>query len=605
METAERGNGEAKLGLRRLELGLVRIRWFAVAFGLFQTWQVVTDSEKEPGYVAPVTLVLLAVLTAGNLLIARLASRTSTSRTLRRIGLAAFALDAVVVTGVAWLYSYDPGDDTWVVLYVLPMEGALRYQLRGALATIALALASELAREAYVDALSPRYEFVLQAATFRVGVLAIIALVAGVMARSLARRAAEADQRARAFEELAGREAAGRRELSAFHEIVLAGMAGQDPEPALQSMARAITRHLGYEGLAIHMVEDERLRCRAALGLASPIEGSSRALGEGMVGRVAATGRPELVRGPMVSPDEAAQGVRCAMAVPMKVGNLVIGVIDAHAGDPEAFDEDSLEGLTRLGGQVGMVALQAVLLAEREETVRRLQELDRMRSEFVAITSHELRTPITSIRGFARTLAERLDEIPRKEATEFLAVIDAQSERLARLVNDLLVVSRIEARRLELRVREVEVGPFLEHVAASFDSKGRIELRLPERPTSARFDPDRVEQVLHNLLDNAVKFSPAGVPVVLAVSDSLEVLEFSVADRGSGIPPEEIPRIFERFHQVGEVLTREQRGVGLGLYISKRIVDEMGGEIRVVSELGEGTTLRVRLPHRAAPDPVL
>jgi signal transduction histidine kinase len=114
-----------------------------------------------------------------------------------------------------------------------------------------------------------------------------------------------------------------------------------------------------------------------------------------------------------------------------------------------------------------------------------------------------------------------------------------------------------------------------------------------------------VEQVLHNLLDNAVKFSPPDASVILGAEEPGNALEFTVIDRGGGIPPEELSRIFERFHQVGDPMTREQDGVGLGLYISKRIVDEMGGEIRVSSEVGQGTTFRVRLPHRPAPDPVL
>jgi signal transduction histidine kinase len=601
----EHANGAGLAGLRRLELGLAQIRWFGVAFGLFQTWQVAINPPEPPGYVVPATLVAMGALAVGNPIVIRLATHAGAARSLRLIGMGAFALDAAVILAVSWIYSYTPTDNTWVLLYVLPIEGALRYQLRGAVATIGLGLVSELGREIYVAALAPRYEFLLQAVTFRVGVLAIIAMVAGIMARSLARRAAEADQRARAFEELAGREATGRRELAAFHEIVLAGVAGQDSERALQSMAEAITRHLGYEGLAIHMVDEDRLRCRAARGLASSMAGRTRELGEGLVGRVAATARPELVQD-LAPPEEIApEGVCCAMAVPMQVGDLVVGVIEAQAAQPDAFDPEALEAFTRLARQVAVVALQAVLLAERDETVQRLQELDRMRSEFVAITSHELRTPITSIRGFARTLAERLDEITEDEVREFLSVIDVQSERLARLVNDLLVVSRIEARRLEFKIQEVDVGPFLERVGASFDGKGRVKLRRPDPSVTARFDPDRVEQVLHNLLDNAVKFSAADSPVLLATNDSEDVLEFTVADHGMGIPRDEIPRIFERFHQLGDPLTREQDGVGLGLYISKRIVDEMGGEIRVSSKVGDGTTFRVRLPHHPAPDPVL
>jgi signal transduction histidine kinase len=599
-------NGNGVVALRRLELGLVRIRWFALAFGLFQTWQVAISPQPQPGYVVPATLALLGVLAAGNLAIGRLASRTTSPRALQRIGLGAFGLDAAVVVGVAWMYSYDPNDTTWVLMYVLPMEGALRYQLRGAVATIVLALVSELAREAYVDALSPRYEFMLQAATFRVGVLAIIALVAGMMARSLARRAAEADQRARAFEELAGREAAGRQELAAFHETILAGVAGQDPEQALQSMAESITGLLKYDGLAIHMVDEDRVRCRAARGLVKRTAGTSVGLGDGLAGRVARTGRAELIRAEDATAIELPEAAEGAMAAPMHVGSLVIGTLVAYTRERGAFDGDALRSFLRLAGQVAVVALQAVLLAERDETVRRLQELDRMRSEFVAITSHELRTPITAIRGFIKTLTHQLERLSPVEAKDFLDIIDAQSERLARLVNDLLVVSRIEARRLELQVRDVEVAPFLRRVAAFFDGgRGRIDLLLPDERVTSRFDPDRMEQVLHNLLDNALKFSPGEAPIVLSAGEPDNVLEFTVTDRGSGIPPEEITRIFERFHQVGDPMTREQNGVGLGLYISKRIVDEMGGEIRVSSEVGEGTTFRVRLPHRRVPDPVL
>ena len=599
-------NGNGAAGLRRLELGLARIRWFAIAFGLFQTWQVAMSPQPQPGYVVPGTLALLALLAAGNVAIVRLAPRTIDPRRLRRIGLGAFILDAAVVVGVAWIYSYDPNDTTWVLMYVLPMEGALRYQLRGAVATIALALISEVAREAYVDALSPEYEFMLQAATFRVGVLALIALVVGFMARSLAHRAAEADQRARAFEELAGREAENRQELAAFHETVLAGVTGQDPESALQSMAEAITRHLSYDGLAIHMVGDGRLRCRAARGLVKRAAGTTVALGEGLAGRVAKTGKAEVLRAADARGDELPQTSSASMAAPMHVGGLVIGVLVAYTRQSDGFDGEALRAFTRLADQVAVVALQAVLLAERDDTVRRLQELDRMRSEFVAITSHELRTPITAIRGFVKTLTNQLERLSPVEAKDFLDIIDARSERLARLVNDLLVVSRIEARRLELQIREVDVEPFLNRVASFFDGRrGRVELRLPDEPITSRFDPDRVEQVLHNLLDNAMKFSPETVPVILGADQPDNVLEFTVMDRGSGIPPEEITNIFERFHQVGDPMTREQNGVGLGLYISKRIVDEMGGEIRVSSEVGEGTIFRVRLPHRLAPEPVL
>jgi len=183
----------------------------------------------------------------------------------------------------------------------------------------------------------------------------------------------------------------------------------------------------------------------------------------------------------------------------------------------------------------------------------------------------------------------------------FMEIIDRQSGRLARLVEDLLFISRIEAGAVRLAAEEVDVRRFLKEVVESqtLEGRSRLWLDVGEDVGTAFLDPQRVEQVIRNLIDNALKFSPQDSQVFLEASRADGTLRVSVADHGPGIAEDELPHIFERFHQAGEVLTREAEGAGLGLYISKRLVEAMGGTIEARSVPGEGATFTVTLPVRA------
>ncbi|HEX9891203.1 MAG TPA: HAMP domain-containing sensor histidine kinase [Actinomycetota bacterium] len=580
MPSTERQAGK----LLRLEMSLVNIRWFGVAFGLFQVWQGASVPPVPPPSVLAAAYGLVALLAVGNAAVWMAIRRPPTQTRLRWIGVAAFALDIVVVAGNSWIYSFDRYGATWVLMYVLPLEGAMRYQLQGAMASVAVAFAAEAGRELYRMYLFPDVSFVLTSVTFRVGVLAIIALVAGMMARSLARQAAAANRRAHAFEDLARRESRARSELAAFHAAVMAGIESEEPEQAMQSMADSIGARLGYESLCILSGEAPRLRCVAIYG-----EHGEQA---GMVAPPASTvARSAVVRRPML-----ADGGR-EIAAPMVIAGQVIGAIHVGASLEGTFGDAELEVLGRLADQVALVAYHVRLHAERAETVRRLEELAQLKSDFVAITSHELRTPLTGIRGFASILYNQFDTLPREDQREYLQVIDQQSQRLSRLVEDLLVVSRLDDGRLKLKPRDVEVRPFVDGVVASFAEDAlRLTVDVPDEPRWVRMDPDRVEQMLRNLIHNALKFSPAEQPVDVRVRGLDASVEFEVADRGEGIPAGEVESIFERFHQVAN---DTRQGVGLGLYITKRLVDEMGGQIEVDSVEGYGATFRFRVPQPA------
>jgi signal transduction histidine kinase len=597
---------------RRLERGLVRVRWFGVVLGLYLVTQ--TNSGFPP-HASHTVLVLastmMAALALGNVAIAIGTRKIQTIEGLRWLGLAAFAFDAMVIFASAWIYSYDPRNPTWVVIYILPLEGALRYQLGGALAAVGFTWINEIAREAYLAArfdhpepllFIPKWTFQVSNIAFRVGLQAIIAAVAGFMARSLARQRDKAAAQAARSEEVARRETAARRELAAFNTAVLTGVAAQDLDSSIQLMAGAIGRDLGYESLTIMLREGDHLVVKGMYGM--PFYEEAIPLGQGVTGTAAATGRALIVPDVRDFPGYIAADpeMRSEMAVPMKIGEELVGVVDVESRMPNAFHEASLDVLTRLADQIALVAHSNLLLSQQRETMTRLQELDQMKSDFIAITSHELRTPITAIRGFVKTLLRNRERLTSEQVLSFMDIIDRQSERLARLVEDLLFISRIEAGAIRLQMEEINFAVFLKDVVDALTPQGRSRVWLDVDRDSPRvvIDPVRTEQILRNLIENALKFSPPDSQVFLTGQVEDGTVHVSVADEGVGITEEEIPRIFERFHQAGEVMTREAEGAGLGLYITKRLVEAMDGDISVESTRGRGTTFKVSLPARPA-----
>jgi signal transduction histidine kinase len=602
---------------RRLERGLIRVRWFAVALGFYLVSQT---NNGLPPYasrrVLALAYVIMSTLAVGNVVITIATRRIQTAEGFRRLGVAAFVFDAIAIYASAWVYSYDPRGSTWVVIYILPLEGALRYQLGGALTVVAFTWINEIAREAYLAArfdhpqpllFIPKWNFAVANIAFRVGVQAIIAAVAGFMARSLARQRDRAAAQAARSEEVARRETAARRELAAFNTAVRTGVAAPDLDSSIQLMAGAIGRDLGYESLTIMLREDDHLVVKGMYGM--PFYGEPIPLGEGVTGTVALTGRPIIIADVREFPSyiQADPDMRSEMAAPMKIGDEIVGVVDVESRMPNAFHDAALDVLSRLADQIALVAHSNLLLSQQRETMSRLQELDQMKSDFIAITSHELRTPITAIRGFVKTLLRNRERLSGEQIVSFMNIIDRQSERLARLVEDLLFVSRIEAGTIRLQMEEVRLPSFLKDVVDALTPQGRsrVWLEVDRETPPVVIDPNRMEQILRNLIENALKFSPPDSQVFLTGKIEEGAIHLSVSDQGVGITEAEIPRIFERFHQAGEVMTREAEGAGLGLYITKRLVEAMDGQIEVESNPGEGTTFNVTLPLRPVEEPAV
>jgi signal transduction histidine kinase len=585
---------------RRLERGVAGLRWIVVAFGVAQTALALRDQAVNPDYVLPLEFVLVAVLAIGNVALSTAVERATVVRQLRWVGVCGFVLDILVITGLIWTSGASPADPIWVIAYVLPLEGAIRYGLPGALMPVAVNLVSEVVREQYLVDRYPGHLYMATAVAFRVGIGLVVAVVAGLMARSLEREAEKARGRATVAEESAAREAQARRQVGAFHAAILAGVAEDDLATGVRSMVQTIGRDLGCEAFAVLLLEEDEdgatsIVAKGVHGDPGYAAGARLAAGEGRLGGAALDGRP----GVWADPAEA--------VVPLRAEGAVIGLLHERSTTPGAIDRERLLLLGRLADQIALVVQAGRLRARQEETLQRLRELDEMKSDFVAITSHELRTPLAAIRGFINTLRRRLDELSGDETREFLEIVDQQTDRLIRLVEDLLVVSRIEAGKITLHPEPVEPVSFLERVVTGMGEHGpRIEVRShPDLPGAILVDPQRLAQILTNLLQNAVKFSPPEERVTLDVGMSEDGVAFTVGDHGPGISADEQQRVFERFHQTDAAVTRRSEGAGLGLYITKQLVEAMGGTIELRSELGAGSTFRVTLPVTpVAPAPV-
>jgi len=248
------------------------------------------------------------------------------------------------------------------------------------------------------------------------------------------------------------------------------------------------------------------------------------------------------------------------------------------------------------GGASGVVALF--------HDISRLKQVDEIRRDFVANVSHELRTPLSIFHGNLETLLEAGD-LDEKETRHIYEVMKRHSDRLNLLVNDLLSLARLESKEANLQLAEIKLRDFLEGVTRDWKKRLagkslRLELEVPDNFPTLRADERRLEEVVHNLLDNAVKYSPQNGRILIQASAPNQEVVLSVCDAGVGIAAGELPRIFERFYRADRARSRELGGTGLGLSIVKHIAQLHGGRVEAESVAGQGTTIRVILPNPVA-----
>ena len=358
----------------------------------------------------------------------------------------------------------------------------------------------------------------------------------------------------------------------------------------LADLADAVGGMVVQLGQTIHTLTDERNRSAAILG--SMVEG------------VAVVGGDERIlycnqafEQILELPQGSSQGKKLVEG--LRQAELVTAVRQVLPGGEEVTGEVEVGTVRRRSFSVTAAPVRAAGASSAVlvlHDITELRRLERVRRDFVANVSHEFKTPLTAIQGFAETLlGGALDDTANRK--RFMEIIREHAQRLARLTDDLLKLSRIEAGRLDLESGPVSVPGLVngcvETARLKAESKGvRITVELPKGLPPVRGDAVQLGEVLQNLVDNALQYTPAGGRIeVTAYSNGNEVI-FTVADTGIGIPESDLERIFERFYRVDAARAREAGGTGLGLSIARHIVDAHGGRIWVESAVGQGSRFR-------------
>jgi PAS domain S-box-containing protein len=395
-----------------------------------------------------------------------------------------------------------------------------------------------------------------------------------------------------------------------------------DPNWVTQAISERVAEVLGDWSAVILRDPDARElrvasiyhRDMASLGLAwSYIYRQPLIVGEGIIGQVVSTGYPSLTTNVRAVTDVKSPGtyhqspVKLAslLILPLRTRREVIGALIIAANDPDrAMTDDKLPLAEVLAERASLAIENARLYTEQVEARHKLEDLSRLKDEFLSIASHELRTPVTSIKGYTQLAKMLIKEGDLNTSEEYLDIALDQIDRMSRLILELLDVSRIETGRLEIRREAIAWPHFVRDVVHRHHtavSDRRFHVSVPDDGKIVTGDRDRLEQVLGNLLENAVKYSPDGSDITVTVDDRGDAFVTAVCDRGIGIPADELAQVFERFHRGRHVSSTNYGGLGLGLYITKQIIERHGGSIWVDSKEGQGTSFYFSLPAAEEP----
>jgi PAS domain S-box-containing protein len=389
-----------------------------------------------------------------------------------------------------------------------------------------------------------------------------------------------------------------------------------DPAWVTQAIAERVAEVLGdWSAVILKTPNSSELtvaaiyhRDMSSLGLAwSYIYRQPLIVGEGIIGQVVGTGYPSLTTDIRPSLTQSSGTYHASSAklaslliLPLRTRREMIGALLIAANDPDrAMTDDKLPLAEVLAERAALAIENSKLYTEQVQARRKVEDLSRLKDEFLSIASHELRTPVTSIKGYTQLAKMLIKENDLETSEEYLDIALDQIDRMSRLILELLDVSRIETGRLEIRREPIAWPHFVRDVVQRHHtavSDRRFHISLPDAVKRVTGDRDRLEQVLGNLLENAVKYSPDGSDVTVNVEDKGDTYVTAVCDRGIGIPVDELSQVFERFHRGRQVSSTNYGGLGLGLYITRQIIDRHGGSIWVESREGQGTAFYFSLP---------
>jgi signal transduction histidine kinase len=583
--------------LREIEVWIARVRVAAVVFAVIEVGILTEDYPPRYEDFAWITVGVFAV---GALLLFVASRRWDP----RYVGPVALLFDAGVIATFGIIYSYEYGSPTrWALMFAVT-EAALRYGLLGALVLPLLIFPYLVFAEWWrVHHFHDGPGFIWDRVTFPFGVFLITGAIVGWLVKRLGREAAIAESRAREAETL--RDELGRRvdALEAANRCARALASSLDLDQAFGAFIRELRALIAFERVSLVLVEGGRAEVMAVAGRgtdrvfppgsARPVEGS--VLEEVLAGKLVYR---ESIDPPAYPEEEEllTLGLHCRVLAPLQVGPRAIGMLGLVRAEPRSFEPAELE-LVSLLGRLVATAVQNIRAYEAERnTADELRRLSALRADFVSLVSHELRSPMAAVIGAARTLQGRWRELTPEQRESFLGLIGDETSRLARLIDDVLDTSRIEAGTFSFTFSDVDLGDLLRDVVAAAElAQDEVALTtdvgaLPR----IRGDRERLRQVIQNLVDNAVKYSSAGGRVhVRAVPGSGRV-QIDVADDGPGITPDDHELIFEKFGRSSGGATKP--GTGLGLFIARSIAEAHGGTLRVRSVPEQGAVFRLELP---------
>jgi signal transduction histidine kinase len=521
------------------------------------------------------------------------------------LGVAALVFDGAVIAAFATLYAYEYGSPTrWALMFVV-VEGALRYGLLGTL-SVSVSLFPFLVFvewwRAHEFADSP--PFLWDRVTFPFGVFTVTGLIVGWLVNRLRDETTLAE--ARALEALGLRDELGRRVdvLEAANRCARALGSSLDLDEAFGAFIRELRGLFEFERVTIVLVERGRAEVLAAAGRGTDTvfpPGSARPVKGSILEDVL---QGKLVYRPVMDgsrfPEEEALlelGLRSRLLAPLQLGARTIGMLGLVRAEEGAFSPEEIELLALLGRLVA-TAVQNIRAYDAERTTAdELRRLSALRADFVSLVSHELRSPMAAVIGAARTLQARWRELSAEQRQSFLALIGDETNRLAVLIGDVLDTSRIEAGTFSFSFRDVDLAEVVREIVATAEL-GQDEVSVTADVNAplprVRGDRERLRQVVQNLVDNAVKYSPAGAQVRVRASTEDGHVVVSVEDAGPGIPVDDQQLIFEKFGRA--TVEGGKPGTGLGLFIARSIAEAHGGSLEVDSAPARGSVFTLELP---------
>ncbi len=585
----------------RAERWLAWIRVGAVPFAVFQA--AITPGYP-PGHAAW-AWTTTGVLAVGAAVIWWLARRDLQPRALARLGFGALAFDFLIVSSFVLALTFVRATPIRQVLILVLIEAAFRYGIVGGLgfvlANVPTLIAYEWLRADYFD---ERYHY--ENITLQVGVEVMIALIVGWLVERLRGETSAAIERAQEAEHF--RDELGRRAdlLDAANRCARALASSLEIEEAFGAFIRELRGLIPFDRTAIILSEEGHIRVMATAGhMHDQVLRPGEALPPGaLIETVMGTGETVYRRdmSDHKHPEELTLteiGLRSRIAAPLLLGVRPIGMLAILRREPDAFGPDEIELATLLGRLVATAVQNIRAYAAERETVEELRRLSALRADFVSLVSHELRSPMAAVIGAARTLQERWRELSPEQRASFLALISDETARLATLIGDVLDTSRIEAGTFTYSFSDVDLADLVRETVAAMalgQDEVAIVAQAPDTVPAVRADRERLKQVLMNLVENAVKYSPAGGGVdVRAWADNGLVL-VAVEDQGPGIPREQQGLIFEKFGRAN--VGGGKPGSGLGLFIARSIAEAHGGSLKVRSAPGQGSTFTLELPLR-------